>query len=219
MQAIMETLFDIFYLVGVVVLGVLMLKNGKKREHRLFGLMAVILGAGDSFHLVPRAIALCTTGLEAHAAALGVGKLVTSITMTVFYVLLYHVYCLRYEKREKNVTLAVYVLAAARVLLCLLPQNDWLAYRQPLLFGVLRNVPFAILGGLIIYLFYKETRARGDRAFSPMPLAITLSFAMYIPVVLFSGLYPLVGVLMIPKTLAYVWIVVMGYQDMRKNAK
>lgn len=64
MQAIMETLFDIFYLVGVVVLGVLMLKNGKKREHRLFGLMAVILGAGDSFHLVPRAIALCTTALR-----------------------------------------------------------------------------------------------------------------------------------------------------------
>lgn len=215
MQAIMETLFDILYLVGVVTLGVLMLKNGKKREHRLFGLMAVILGVGDSFHLVPRAIALCTTGLEAHAAALGAGKLVTSITMTVFYVLLYHVYCLRYDKHDKNTTLAVYVLALVRVALCLLPQNDWLAYRQPLAFGVLRNVPFAILGGLIIYLFYKETRARGDKAFAPMPLAITLSFAMYIPVVLFSGVYPLVGVLMIPKTLAYVWIVVMGYRDMR----
>ena len=129
--------------------------------------------------------------------------------------LLYHVYCLRYDKHDKNTTLAVYVLALVRVALCLLPQNDWLAYRQPLAFGVLRNVPFAILGGLIIYLFYKETRARGDKAFASMPLAITLSFAMYIPVVLFSGVYPLVGVLMIPKTLAYVWIVVMGYRDMR----
>lgn len=219
MQAIMETLFDAVYLIGVVVLGVLMLKGGKKREHRLFGLMAVILGLGDSFHLVPRAIALCTTGLEAHAAALGAGKFITSITMTVFYVLLYHVYCLRYGKKEKNVTLSIYALAAVRVLLCLLPQNDWLAYRQPLAFGILRNVPFALLGGLIIYLFYKETRAKGDRVFRHMALAITLSFALYIPVVLFSGVFPPVGVLMIPKTLAYVWIVIMGYQDMRRAVR
>lgn len=27
-------------------------------------MQAVILGCGDAFHLVPRAIALCTTGLE-----------------------------------------------------------------------------------------------------------------------------------------------------------
>lgn len=219
MQAIMETLFDAVYLIGVVTLGVLMLKGGKKREHRLFGLMAVILGLGDSFHLVPRAIALCTTGLEAHAAALGTGKFITSITMTVFYVLLYHVYCLRYDKKEKNVTVSIYALAALRVLLCLLPQNDWLAYRQPLAFGILRNVPFALLGGLIIYLFYKETRAKGDRAFRHMALAITLSFALYIPVVLFSGVFPPVGVLMIPKTIAYVWIVIMGYQDMRRAVR
>ena len=33
-------------------------------QFRLFGLMAVVLGAGDAFHLVPRALALCTTGLE-----------------------------------------------------------------------------------------------------------------------------------------------------------
>ena len=168
MQAIMETAFDILYLTTVIALGLAMIRGSRgNRQFRLFGCMAVVLGAGDAFHLVPRALALCTTGLESYTAALGAGKWITSVTMTAFYVLLYHVYCLRYEKREKNVTLAVYVLAAVRVLLCLLPQNDWLAYRQPLLFGVLRNVPFAILGGLIIYLFYKETRARGDRAFSP----------------------------------------------------
>ena len=32
--------------------------------------MAFILGAGDSFHLIPRAYALLTNGLEANAAAL-----------------------------------------------------------------------------------------------------------------------------------------------------
>ncbi len=60
-------------------------------QYKLFGIMAVTLGLGDAFHLVPRAIALCTTGLEDYTVALGIGKLITSVTMTVFYILLYYV--------------------------------------------------------------------------------------------------------------------------------
>ena len=116
MQAIMETVFDVLYLTTVVFLGVRMLRTGgTNRQHRLFGLMAVTLGAGDAFHLVPRAIALCTTGLENYTAALGAGKFITSITMTVFYVLLYYVWRLRYEvKGKRGLTALVYALAAAR---------------------------------------------------------------------------------------------------------
>lgn len=72
MQAIMETIFDVVYLCGVVTLGILMIKGaGQRKEVRLFGIMAVILGCGDAFHLVPRAYALCTDGLVNHAASLG----------------------------------------------------------------------------------------------------------------------------------------------------
>ena len=84
MQAIFETLFDIVYLSSVVTLGVLMVRGSKgRRQYLLYGAMAVTLGCGDSFHLVPRAIALCTTGLADYTVALGIGKLITSITMKV----------------------------------------------------------------------------------------------------------------------------------------
>lgn len=213
MQAIMETVFDICYLTTVMVLGLRMVIGaGKNRQRSLFGWMAVVLGFGDAFHLVPRAYALCTTGLEANAAALGVGKFITSITMTLFYVMLYRVWQGRYRAQNtRGLTAGVLLLAVVRIALCLLPQNDWLNYRQPLFWGVLRNIPFAILGGLMIVLFLRS--AKGDGALRWMWLAITLSFGFYIPVVLFSGEYPLVGTLMIPKTLAYVWIVWMGYRE------
>ena len=91
MQAIMETLFDAVYLILVITIGIRMIRGSVPNSpFRLFGWMAVVLGAGDSFHLVPRAVALCTTGLENYTAALGAGKWITSVTMTVFYVLLYH---------------------------------------------------------------------------------------------------------------------------------
>ena len=49
-----------------------------------------------------------------------------------------------------------------------------------------------------------------------MWLAITLSFAFYVPVVLWADVYPIIGTLMIPKTIAYVWVVWMGFSEMKK---
>ena len=74
MQAIVETLFDAAYLISVITLGVLIIRGSKgEPQFRLFGWMAVALGAGDAFHLVPRAFALCTTGLENYTVPLGLG--------------------------------------------------------------------------------------------------------------------------------------------------
>lgn len=218
MQAIMEPIFEIPYLIGVVVLGILTIRRAKgRRQFVLFGAMAIVLGCGDAFHLVPRMWALITTGtttLPEQAAALGLGKMITSITMTAFYVMLYHIWLLRYRPaRAKALTICVWTLALARVALCLMPQNQWLSPDAPLAWGIYRNIPFVAMGVIIIALYYIQAREKGDRPFRFMWLAITLSFLLYIPVVLFADAVPMLGMLMIPKTCAYIWIVLMGYRD------
>lgn len=220
MQAIMETGFDIVYLITVLTLGIRMLREcGGRAQFRLFGAMAVVLGAGDAFHLVPRAVALCTTGLENYTVTLGAGKWITSITMTVFYVLLYYVWRLRYAvSGRRGLTALVWVLAALRVGLCMMPQNRWLSADAPLIWGIWRNLPFAALGIVIILLFYRSARDHGDKAFRWMWLTIVLSFAFYIPVVLWADAVPMIGMLMIPKTCAYVWTVVIGWRAMKAEA-
>ena len=219
MQAIIETLFDLVYLITVITVGIRMIRSSKRgSQFRLFGWMAVVLGAGDSFHLVPRALALCTTGLENYVVPLGLGKWITSVTMTVFYVLLYYVWRKRYQiKDQKSVTLAVYLLSAARVVLCMMPQNRWLEAQSPLSWGIYRNIPFALLGLLIIVLFYRSAKEKNDTAFRWMWLTIVLSFGFYIPVVLWADTIPMIGMLMIPKTCAYVWTVLIGYNAMKKE--
>lgn len=219
MQAIAETLFDAVYLISVITIGLIMIrKNSHNREYRLFGIMAVVLGAGDAFHLIPRAYALCTTGLENFTTALGVGKLITSVTMTVFYILLYYVWRIRYEiSGRQNITLAVYLLSALRIILCLFPQNKWLSPDAPLSWGIYRNIPFALLGLLIIVLFYKSAREHRDKDFRYMWLTIVLSFGFYIPVVLWADSIPMIGMLMIPKTCAYVWTVLIGFSAMKRE--
>lgn len=221
MQAIIETLFDAVYLVSVVTIGILMIRGNKgNRQFCLFGWMAVVLGAEDSFHLVPRAIALCTTGLENYTVPLGIGKWITSVTMTIFYVLLYYVWRQRYKiNGQGGLTAAVYGLAGVRIALCMMPQNQWLSAEAPLSWGIYRNIPFALLGLFVIVLFYQSAKKHEDKAFRWMWLTIVLSFGFYIPVVLWADTIPLIGMLMIPKTCAYVWTVLIGYFAMKQECK
>ena len=96
------------------------------------------------------------------------------------------------------------------------PQNAWTSVNAPLSWGIYRNIPFALMGLMVIILFYQSSRQKQDKAFYNMWLTIVLSFAFYIPVVLFAATIPMVGMLMIPKNCAYLWAVWLGYSDMKK---
>lgn len=219
MQAIMETIFDLSYLFLVILLGCRIIKHAKdNKEAKLFGIMAIILGSGDAFHLIPRVYALWTDGMEAQVVALGFGKLVTSITMTIFYLLLFQIWKLRYqETSSKYLSIAVYFLSTLRIVLCLFPQNKWMSLDAPLNWGIYRNIPFVILGLLMILFFYKKAKEAQDKSFKFMWLAILISFGFYIPVVLWADVIPIIGMLMLPKTCAYVWMVWMGYKEYVKK--
>lgn len=208
---IAEIVFDSAYLIAVLTMGfILLLKSKGRKQIRLFGVMALILGLGDSFHLVPRIYALCTDGLGNHREALGFGTFVASISMTIFYVILYHIAKIRYSLKDGFLTLLVYGLASIRILLCLCPDNQWTAENPSFAWEIYRNIPFLMLGILMIVLYWKEGKKNGDKVFKWMWLAVLLSFAFYIPVVVWVRDFPCIGALMIPKTLAYVWIVLMG---------
>lgn len=219
MRAFFESSFDIIYLIFVTLVGFIMIKQSNENsQYKLFGIMAVVLGFGDAFHLVPRMIALCTTGFDDYIVPLGIGKAITSVTMTIFYILLYHIWIKRYNmQNQKNLTITIYALALARIILCMLPQNKWTSADAPITWNIYRNIPFTIMGIIIIYIFYKSAKDNNDQNFKFMWLTIVLSFAFYIPVVLFADKIPMIGMLMIPKTCAYVWTVLIGYYSMRKE--
>ncbi len=221
-QGIMELLFDAAYLIFALTVGMYLIVKGKSRFFKMFGIMAVVLSSGDSFHLVPRVYALLTTGLEANAFALGLGKLITSITMTGFYVILYFILESVWQPENKLKLLSrisLFVLAALRIILCAFPQNDWFSYEGNLLWGILRNIPFAVIGIGIIAICFLIARKTKDKSYLIMAVMVILSFGFYIPVVLFAHIIPVIGVLMIPKTLAYVGVVVIGLLKHRQAVK
>ena len=199
-----ESTFDILYLLFAVISGIILLIRARERSERYMGLAALILGCGDAFHLVPRVLNYFVKG--DFTAALGIGKLITSITMTVFYVLLYYLWQEYFhDDAGSKMTMMIWGLAAIRCVLCLFPQNGWLQNSGDMTWGIIRNVPFVILGAVICVLFYRKRTA--DRIFRPQWLYILLSFAFYIPVAVGAGAVPMLGMLMLPKTVCYILMI------------
>jgi hypothetical protein len=201
-----ESAFDVMYLLFAIVTGVMILRGRKDRTGRLMGGAVLILGIGDAFHLVPRVINYFGSG--DYTAWLGFGKLVTSITMTVFYLLMYRLWLRVFgEKENRALSMTVYGLVVLRIVLCLLPGNRWLQNDGPAFWGIIRNLPFVALGVVVILLFYRK---RGERrAFRFVWLLVTLSFLFYIPVAVGAGAVPMLGMLMLPKTVCYmilIWV-------------
>lgn len=60
-----------------------------------------------------------------------------------------------------------------------MPQNNWLATDAPLSWGIYRNIPFALIGLIIIVLFYKSAKEKNDKSFHWMWLTILKHVPMY----------------------------------------
>ena len=110
-----ESSFDIAYLIIAVVLGIVMISKSKNKLGKMMGITTLVLGCGDAFHLVPRVLNYFVE--YDFTMYLGVGKLVTSITMTVFYIFMYYIYLENYKvKEKKSVTYRVWGLSIIRVI-------------------------------------------------------------------------------------------------------
>ena len=177
------------------------------------GVMTLLLGAGDAFHLVPRVLANVRGETNdpyerrRRAVWLGLGNLVSSVTMTVFYLLLFVVMRERaypgtsIADSQMPVFVVLAVLAAVRVALCLFPQNRWFDGVGSQRWGIYRNVPFAAMGAVTIWYlaaWYGEWL---------MAALVLVSFACYLGVVLGVKRKPMLGMLMIPKTICYICLI------------
>lgn len=205
-----EALFDIFYLVAAALLGFILIAPASGSvERTLAGIMALVLAGGDAFHLIPRIMLIRTGKEEELQTKLGRGKQVTSITMTLFYLFLWHIGVLIYSPAGmQGWTYSIYFLAFIRIVLCLMPQNRWEEKYPPKSWGIWRNIPFFLQGIVVASLYCAYRSVVPGLGF--MWVATLLSFALYLPVVLWVDKNPKIGMLMIPKMGTYLWMLFMS---------
>lgn len=217
-----ESVFCIGYLVFDLIAGIIFLTNGSEQLFLLYGIMTLLLGFGDAFHLVPRVIKHIKGESERVKWWMNFGLAVTSVTMTVFYIILLYIWKVQNVSQSNQAvselvarqrisgisglfTGIIWSTALARIAICLMPQNDWFGEGNRRL-SLCRNIIFSIIGVAEIILFLMMGGSYGIA----MAVCILLSFLFYMPVTLYAKENPKIGMLMIPKTIMYIIMISLG---------
>ena len=222
-----EILFNVAYLAavwGVVVLMTRSMDTVAPQDRRVAGLLRlafVLLAAGDTAHVGFRVIATLLGDQGAQVAVfgasmslIGLGMLATSFTVTLFYMLFVYVWRFRYDRPANWLTSLLLAAGVVRLVMMALPANEWGGLIPAWPMSLYRNLPLIVQGvGVIGLLFASATRAR-DGLFQWIAVLIAVSYAFYIPVILFAQQQPLVGLLMIPKTCAYLAVAWLAYRGL-----
>lgn len=208
---VFELFFDSLYLSLVLFIGIRMLLI-KDKSAPLLGAMTLLLGLGDSFHLIPRIISqVMDSGFDLNQGALFLGTRVSALTMSVFYLLLY-LYIRREnpqgQKNWKPLNLFYYGCFLVRIL------TVFLSFKQSQTMDLISNIPFVLMGLVDLVLLWQ---GRAKASLDHLAIYVFFSFFFYIPVVLFKNTYPLIGMLMMPKTVMYVLIVLKLYKNIKKD--
>ena len=221
----MEAIFDAAYLTFDLVAAILFFIYAKGNTlFVLYGILTLTLCGGDAFHLVPRIIRAIRGTSDKIKRQLGIGLQVSSITMTVFYIILMYIWKFTFPEFTLPVAIEaiVWISAVVRIVICLFPQNNWCTDEGNMKLSIIRNTVFAVTGigviilyaitGIGVIILYLISGNTYGYHMTRMVAAIIISFGCYLPVTLFSKTKPKVGLLMIPKTCAYMWVIAMGLQ-------
>ena len=225
-----EITFNVIYLVVVWGLVAAMARRrstvppGSRSTARYLMWAFTLLALGDTGHVGFRVLAYALGNLEFSFGCLGrqiglvgLGAMATAFTVTLFYVLMLFVWRERFDGRYGWFEVLLLAAAAVRIALMLPPANEWKSVVPPQPWSTYRNLPLIIQGLGVAFLVLRDASASGDRTFLWIGTMILVSYACYIPVVFLVQRAPLLGMLMIPKTLAYLGIGSLAYSDLYRG--
>ena len=124
------------------------------------------------------------------------------------------------NKTPRYVLITIWIFAIQRIVFCAFPANGWFSSEPSMSWAIYRNVPFACMGLLtVVYWAISSKLEKEIKTFCLMWLAVLLSFGFYIPVVLWAHTVPVIGMLMLPKTVMFIWIICMFKKAAKENSK
>ena len=202
-----EPYLYVVYLAMLLVIG-LWIWHQNGRGARVLSAAVFVFLTGEAFRLIPHIIWAIAPRTE-QPDALGTARLVSYLTTAGFFLLLelYRQQRVGRAATEKGRRLenTVFVLFGVAVAVCFVRFNEWMSGDSPWFWLILRNLILTAMGLLTIVLWAKA--AREDREFRRLPLAVGLVFIFYLPAVLLEKVVPGMSVLMIPRTLAVIWLI------------
>lgn len=217
MRMYVEVGFNVLYLIVVWTMNAIMsarMRAVPQENRKLAGMFRwafVLLALGDTGHVGFRVLAYALGGLEQNSALLGAGALATAVTVTFFYGVMLYIWKERYHGKFGLLEYSLLATIPVRLIVMAFPQNEWGASVPPVFWSLFRNLFLILLGVGVLYLYLRDSIRDRDRLFRWIGYCVLFSYLFYTPVILFSRDMPIIGMLMIPKTVMYVAIQFLAY--------
>jgi len=225
LRIMVEIGFNVLYLVVVWAFVILMtrrLPEVPTTDYSIanrFRWAFFLLALGDTGHVGFRVIAYALGGLDANPLWVGLGALATAITVTIFYVIMLDIWRVRFKKRYGWFEYILIASVPVRFAVMALPGNDWGSVVPPEFWGPFRNVFLIILGLGVLFLILRDAIKTKDQLFQRIAYCIFFSYLFYTPVIFWVREYPMLGMLMIPKTIMYIVIAILAYYGLYTHTK
>ena len=186
-----------------------------------------LLGFGDLFHLGFRIyIYFAGIGPDEHFTNITIpaGYIISGITMTYFYIAIFHAWAALYGEsystptKIKLIKIILYLAFILRLVLMALPYNRWYEGDATADFGfdfrIITAIPIYIIGVTSVLLLFNSSKAEKKNPTSidtkinkgnfNAAIWFIVSYVSYSITLFLVGIFPLTGMFMIPKTIAYI---------------
>ena len=217
-QTVMEISFNIIYLAFIwIIVSLMTMKRGiitadNKSIAQRFLLALFLLALGDTGHVGFRILAYLNGGLEMNSTLVGLGSLSTAITITFFYLIFLDIWRIQFSKEKDLLFYGLIILGIVRLILMTFPQNEWGNIIAPFDWALIRNTPLTIIGITVAFLMLRDGFETQDSRYKNLGYCIVVSYMFYIPVILLVKDIPMIGMLMIHKTVAYMGMAFLAYK-------
>lgn len=214
MHSIIKSLFYIIFIIASLSIGTILLADKKSNKAiRLFGFLVLFLGLGEGFHIIPRIIEIFNENQEGIQTYIENGRVISSLSIVVVYMLLNRFWKLNYSvSNTKNTDIALYILAVVSLVVSVILRDD-----TGILLVLLRNIPTIAIGLIVAFNLKKNSKTISGDAFKYLWLAVLLGIVFTTGFELLKNDYPFFIILMMPKTLVYIWLVLIGHLAYKKN--
>ena len=208
-QEIMELAFMVIYLTWIFIIVITMMKRrsslaSEKRPAAmriLFGFTALLIG--DIGHVGAELYNFLST--DQNAAIFGIGRLFEAIGIIFLFMFWLDAWRLEFSHSKNVIYYILIITGILGLIIFIFPQNEWISNSPDQYWVIIRNIPWSIQGIGVSLLIINDSRKNDDKLMKKIGICILISYLFYLPVVFVGVQYPMLGMLMIPGTIIYMF--------------
>ncbi len=164
MQTFIELVFSVTFISVMFYIGYTIFISDRKQGYEHLAYSAFAISISYFIYLVPRILGMLINN-DGMKNVLGYTLLFKEIIVTLLLLYLFFILCNRYSLNRKTLNYTMFSLAVFRIIILLLPYNDWVEKRNVLL-NILAYLPFLAMGVLLVLLYRQKSIMTKDATLS-----------------------------------------------------